>query len=192
MRHLLLAGIGAGLLAVGPAIAADMAVKAPMMAPPPAFSWTGCYIGIDLGYGMWNQDTFHETDPGHTAISPTQTGGGRGWFGGGQIGCDYQVSPNWVIGAQGNWDDLSPGRQTGASSCNREGSFGSVESTPPRVVYHLACGCFLPGALLRSQRLCNHRSLIVASLAHTRTSERLRAASIFLLGDFRLCRTLLR
>ena len=30
--------------------------------------------------------------------------GVAGVIGGGQVGCDYQVSPNWVIGVQGNFD----------------------------------------------------------------------------------------
>jgi outer membrane immunogenic protein len=76
--------------------------KAPMMAP--VYNWTGCYLGAGGGYGMWNQDTFFESDPGHVAIGPTQTGGGRGWFGTVQAGCDYQVSSSWVIGAFGDWD----------------------------------------------------------------------------------------
>ena len=35
--------------AVGVASAADMAVKARPLPPPPIFSWTGCYIGIQGG-----------------------------------------------------------------------------------------------------------------------------------------------
>ncbi len=54
----LVSGAMLGALAVGSAMAADMPVKAPMLmkAPPPAYSWTGCYIGGGGGYGMWNQD----------------------------------------------------------------------------------------------------------------------------------------
>ncbi len=33
----------------GAASAADMPLKAPLVAPPPAFSWTGCYIGGNVG-----------------------------------------------------------------------------------------------------------------------------------------------
>jgi opacity protein-like surface antigen len=100
--------ITSAMLVAGSAMAADMKAPAPVYtkAPmaPPAFSWTGCYLGGGGGYGMWNQETFHETDPGHVATSPTQTGGGRGWFGTVQVGCDYQIASSFVIGAQGDWD----------------------------------------------------------------------------------------
>ena len=36
--------------------------------------------------------------------SGTVTLGGRGWFGTGQVGCDYQVNPSIVIGAFGDGD----------------------------------------------------------------------------------------
>src|SRR5450631_2755367 len=106
MNRMVLAAFAVGLGAA-PAMAADMRAPAPMLtkAPmAPAFSWTGCYLGGGGGYGMWNQETFHETDPGHVSTSPTETGGGRGWFGTVQVGCDYQIAPSWVIGAQGDWD----------------------------------------------------------------------------------------
>src|SRR5260370_17446143 len=79
----LITGAMFGALMAGSAMAADMPVKAPIMRapPPPVFSWTGCYIGGGGGYGMWNQETFHETAPCPVANSPTKTGGGPGWFG---------------------------------------------------------------------------------------------------------------
>jgi outer membrane immunogenic protein len=153
MRRVLLAGIAAGLFAVGPALAADMPAKAPMLmkAPPPAFSWTGCYIAGDVGYGMWTQDTFHETDPAHTATSPTQTGGGRGWFGGGQVGCDYQVSSSWVIGAQGDWDwanihattnfaDGNIGDENNSWTWAAGGRIGYVPGGMPQLLAYLSGG----------------------------------------------------
>jgi outer membrane immunogenic protein len=108
MKRQIIAGIALGLLAVAPATAADMKApapvftKAPMMAP--VYSWTGCYIGAGAGYGMWNQDYFMESDPAHVSNSPTLTGGGRGWFGTVNGGCDYQVSSSIVIGAFADWD----------------------------------------------------------------------------------------
>ena len=83
----------------GSAVAADMQVKARPYAPPvvTAYNWTGCYVGAGGGYGMYNQDI-------SGADSGTDTRGGRGWFGTGQVGCDYQVMPSIVIGAFGDWN----------------------------------------------------------------------------------------
>jgi len=84
MKRQLIAGFALGLLAVVPAMAADMRAapiltKAPMMAP--VFSWTGCYIDAGVGYGMWNQDHSTTTTIGGVPNIDTveNTGGGRGW-----------------------------------------------------------------------------------------------------------------
>ena len=84
----------------GSAVAADMPVKARPYAPPvvTAYNWTGCYVGAGGGYGMYNQDV-----SGFFG-SNTVTLGGRGWFGTGQVGCDYQVMPSIVIGAFGDYN----------------------------------------------------------------------------------------
>ena len=104
MKRFLLAGITAGFFAVGPALAADMPAKAPMLmkAPPMTYSWTGCYINAGGGYGMWNQDHSITTTTG--AVTAGSTDGGRGWLGRFGAGCDYQVSSSWVIGAFGDYD----------------------------------------------------------------------------------------
>jgi outer membrane immunogenic protein len=106
MKKLLLSiAITAGV--TGSALAADIPVKAarPVMAPPVvATSWTGCYIGAGLGYGMWNQEHYLETFPGLVATSPSATAGGRGWLGTVQGGCDYQFANRWVIGAFADYD----------------------------------------------------------------------------------------
>jgi outer membrane immunogenic protein len=103
MKKILLAGMAFAATVANPALAADMrapVLKAP--APAPYYSWTGCYIGGGGGYGMWNQDVV-EFDGG-VADTVKQTGGGRGWFGTVQAGCDYQVSSSWVIGVFGDSD----------------------------------------------------------------------------------------
>jgi outer membrane immunogenic protein len=102
-QQLLIAG--STLLAItGVASAADMAVKAPALKAAPAANWTGCYVAGGGGYGMWNQDSNWETNPGHVAFYTTTTAGGRGWFGTVGAGCDYQFSPRWVLGAFGDYD----------------------------------------------------------------------------------------
>ena len=83
-----------------PAIAADMAMKAPPPPPAPVATWTGCYIGGNVG-GGWgrNQVSDFLTLPGFDV----GTNNGSGIVGGGQIGCDYQAT-NWVFGVQGMFD----------------------------------------------------------------------------------------
>jgi outer membrane immunogenic protein len=103
-----------------PALAADMATKAPLRAAPVAYapSWTGCYIGGGGGYGLWNQENTSFADPGlprsavlvRTQLTDTTTAGGRGGFGTVQVGCDYQFGLggyNLVVGAFGDYDFAS-------------------------------------------------------------------------------------
>jgi outer membrane immunogenic protein len=98
--------VGATLLLAGPALAADLsrppAYKAPALVP--VFSWTGWYIGGNIGYG-WGEST----DP---AISSTGVNFGPGTFsslkpkgviGGGQIGYNWQINPSWVLGLEADF-----------------------------------------------------------------------------------------
>src|SRR5262245_42137084 len=54
MKKLFVATIALlALNAGGSALAADLRVKArPLPPPPPVYSWTGCYIGVNGGYGI--------------------------------------------------------------------------------------------------------------------------------------------
>jgi outer membrane immunogenic protein len=96
--------IGA-MLGIGAASAADLPVrqytKAPVYVPPPV-SWTGCYLGGNLGGGF---DRFNAGQVGFAGVPTpfTDYGGqaGSSVVGGGQIGCDYQFASNWVVGIQG-------------------------------------------------------------------------------------------
>jgi outer membrane immunogenic protein len=85
-------------LGICAASAADMAVKAPIV-PVPVLSWTGCYIGANVG-GGWADKVYY--DP--LAVFPDNLLGSHtasGLIGGGQAGCDYQVG-RWVFGVQGS------------------------------------------------------------------------------------------
>jgi outer membrane immunogenic protein len=105
------------LAAIGAAHAADLPpapAPAPVykaMVPPPAYSWTGCYVDAGGGYGLWNQDHALGTDPVTTPLATTTTDGGRGWLGRFGGGCDFQVGSIFngaiVIGAFGDYDVAS-------------------------------------------------------------------------------------
>jgi outer membrane immunogenic protein len=86
-----------------PALAADMATKAPMRAAPAAYapSWTGFYIFGGGGGGLWNADSNVNTFPGGLPITRDQRMGGSGWFGTVGAGYDWQFS-SWVLGIFGD------------------------------------------------------------------------------------------
>ncbi|MHB8886292.1 MAG: outer membrane protein [Methylovirgula sp.] len=86
---------------IGSALAADLpSIKGPMpyTPPPPAFTWTGCYAGLNIGYG-WQRDRTYDPNLFIDAGGDTADG----VVGGGQIGCDYQQGP-LVFGLQGRFD----------------------------------------------------------------------------------------
>ena len=66
MKKFLLGGAALVAMFAGSAMAADMPVKAPVLkAPPPVavYSWTGCYIGGNVGWA-------HERDKLSTVVPP--------------------------------------------------------------------------------------------------------------------------
>jgi len=91
MRHLkvIAAALGA-MLGIGSASAADLAVKA-MPAAVPAFSWTGCYLGVHAGAGVLHDQGFQ------AGLADRH---GLGGLAGGQIGCNYQTGM-LVLGIEG-------------------------------------------------------------------------------------------
>jgi outer membrane immunogenic protein len=103
MKKLVLATLVA-IAATGSAGAADLPVKAPpMTAAAPVSSWTGCYVSGGIGYGLYAQD-HRESFLDGTPDSFNQTSGAQGWLGRVGVGCDYQVAPQFVIGAFGDYD----------------------------------------------------------------------------------------
>jgi outer membrane immunogenic protein len=95
--------VGAAPLAyaadMGPA---PMPAKGPMAPQIVASTWTGCYLGGNIG-GGWAHKDFTDSFSGFNDGSHTASG----IAGGGQIGCDYQFATSWVIGIQGMWDAAS-------------------------------------------------------------------------------------
>src|SRR5713101_1902643 len=109
MKKILLGSVATGaLMAAGSANAADLgprpAYKAPpIVAPIPVFSWTGCFVGAHGGYAWAKNDVReHTTFSSSPAFSGSQSQDTSGAIFGGQIGCDYQFSSNFVVGIQGD------------------------------------------------------------------------------------------
>ncbi|MEI2734821.1 MAG: outer membrane beta-barrel protein [Rhodoblastus sp.] len=84
----------------GSAFAADLPSRkvAPIMAPVPVFTWTGFYVGVNLGYafgGSNNGNGFGVVLPPATAqhVGPLAggNGSGKGILGGAQIGYNWQM-----------------------------------------------------------------------------------------------------
>jgi outer membrane immunogenic protein len=118
-RKFLLASVGAIALTGSAAFAADLPSRAPppvYLPPPPIFTWTGIYIGGQVGYAWGSgSNNFNEFDPfTGTAFSTTAGGTPNGVIGGGHVGFNYQI-PGWnwfsssgvVIGLEGTVDGTS-------------------------------------------------------------------------------------
>lgn len=104
-------GMLAAVAMTGSAVAADMApryTKAPPPAPIAIYTWTGCYIGGNVGGAWHNVNQNSSRNLAGTVFAPPLDLGSADsngdFIGGGQIGCDYQFAGNWVVGIQGMFD----------------------------------------------------------------------------------------
>jgi outer membrane immunogenic protein len=108
-KYLLSAALVAAM--AGPAFAADLpSIKAPPPAPvyiPPAFTWTGFYIGADIG-GVWTN--LSDNDYWNAGLFNNYYNhigrNNSGVFGGGHIGANYQIN-QFVIGVEGSFAGTS-------------------------------------------------------------------------------------
>ncbi|MGQ3674495.1 outer membrane protein [Xanthobacter sp. TB0139] len=105
-----LLGVSALALLAGSASAADLAYRYPVKAevvPVQTFSWSGFYIGGNLGWG-WASNTLDY----NIFMGPTVSydmGSSNGFIGGFQAGYNYQFANNVVIGVEADidWADVS-------------------------------------------------------------------------------------
>ncbi len=101
MKKFLLGTVALVALGAAPAMAADMAARPYMKAPPammaPIYNWTGFYVGGHVG-GAW--------------AGSNNIGANDGRFlGGFQGGADLQFATNWVVGIEGEYSWLSKQQQ---------------------------------------------------------------------------------
>jgi outer membrane immunogenic protein len=129
MKKFLLATVAlASVAAAAPALAADLGArapyyqKAPAYIPAPIYNWTGFYIGGHVGGAFASDNNF-------SGLSTGNDSNGR-FMGGVQLGYDYQFSPNFVVGIEGQYSWLSgnvgavfPG---GLAYTNNQRGLGSI------------------------------------------------------------------
>lgn len=114
--------------------AADLATrKPPVVASPPAFTWTGFYLGFNYGYAwrgssdiamgsapLFNTAAGIWTAPSALGATGLTGAGLNGFFGGVQAGYNLQFADRWVAGLEA---DLQGGGIRGG------GGFGSIIPT---------------------------------------------------------------
>lgn len=110
MKRLGLAGaVALALCGASAASAADLAKAYPVKAmPTPVFSWTGFYVGGNVGYG-WGQtassgNIYGFLDYYYDYFSSSSSSlGADGWFGGVQAGYNFQYANNVVLGIEADF-----------------------------------------------------------------------------------------
>ncbi|HLH12342.1 MAG TPA: outer membrane beta-barrel protein [Methylovirgula sp.] len=115
-----------------PALAADLPnTKGPapfVPPPPPAFSWTGFYVGANAGWIGSDNSMFNQATPipdavlgvtpgvseGLAALSTGGLSGGQrsGFIGGGQIGFNFQINERLVAGLETDFQGIAGARST--------------------------------------------------------------------------------
>lgn len=124
MRKFLICAVGLAAMMTG-AMAADMPYKSKAYIAADAVapvSWTGFYVGINGGGGWSTQDqTIAGTDAFTNAVvasgfvpGTVATRGAGGMFGG-TIGYNFQITPSFVLGVEGDFDWADIGGSGGQS-----------------------------------------------------------------------------
>jgi outer membrane immunogenic protein len=107
----------AALVVTSPAWAADLPpAPAPMpraaayIPAPPPFSWTGFYIGANLG-GGWGRGNVVDSLFGANYTN----GSSASFVGGGQVGGNYQIG-SFVVGAEADFDWFANNKNSGTGT----------------------------------------------------------------------------
>jgi len=111
--------------------AAPPAYKAPVMAPVPAYNWSGFYIGASVG-GEWETINGNFINPPPATWSVENQ---RGMWDG-HIGAQYQWG-SVVFGVEGDFVGLFHGSNFGTSSCNPTTACGAGTFMSANLVDHI-------------------------------------------------------
>ncbi|HEX7790011.1 MAG TPA: outer membrane beta-barrel protein [Afipia sp.] len=140
MKRLLIAAAVAALGATG-AHAADIAARPYTKAPPLAAvaSWTGFYAGLNVGYGfndpvatfapndVVSANVFNFSNPNP---APSVAYDVKGVLGGAQVGYNWQVAPNWLIGLEADFQgsDIKGSAATSYALIGRPGQVNAEQN----------------------------------------------------------------
>ena len=108
----------------------------PVIAPPPAYNWTdGFYIGGNLG-GAWARTTLNDNFTGGSVVGGVHSG----FIGGAQIGYNWRLSPQFVLGIEWMFDGTdisSSGSRVGILNTLVQGSLHTdwVQTLAARLGY---------------------------------------------------------
>lgn len=105
IRYTLAAMAAAAVGFVQAASAADMPVKAPIVKAPAvtAYNWGGCYVGAYAGGGWGARSATSRDIDGYNGPDTWSYDVNGSVIAGGTLGCNYVVSPHWVLGAEGEF-----------------------------------------------------------------------------------------
>jgi len=101
---------------------AVLASGAALAQSPPVYNWSGFYIGVNAG-GGWAKVEEGLSIPGRLAYQASNRD--SGFTGGGQLGYNWFIAPNWLFGIEGDFNYLKGTRQD---------TFGFVFNTGEDVV----------------------------------------------------------
>jgi outer membrane immunogenic protein len=109
MKRALLASIASLAIAAltGSVFAAELGrpgYEAPAVYSVDHFTeWTGCYLGGSFGGARSNAN--YNFDNGSGIVEPFSFDAGS-FIGGGQLGCQFEFAPKWVLGAEGTFSSV--------------------------------------------------------------------------------------
>jgi iron complex outermembrane receptor protein len=103
------------LKAEWPGVPSSLSSSSSIFSPAPssarAYSWTGLYVGAQIGYGFGdNTGNVAFTTPGGMSGAPPLVGDASGVIGGAHVGYNLQIDP-WVIGVEGTVDGANLSKQ---------------------------------------------------------------------------------
>ena len=129
MKNAVLIALALTTLVGSPTLAADLsrpapAYKAPLPPPAPIFTWTGFYLGGNLG-GAWAQRDITDSLYGLTWGSGSSN---AVFIGGGQAGFNYQFG-RFVLGVEGDFDWAANSHNSAAIVIPKVGSGDLIRIT---------------------------------------------------------------